>query len=47
MELELVEPDLYLEHDPGEGAAFAAAVARAAACFPAPLGQSDAEEDCS
>lgn len=31
MELELVEPDLYLEHDPGQGAAFAAAVARAPA----------------
>jgi glutathione synthase/RimK-type ligase-like ATP-grasp enzyme len=30
MELELVEPDLYLEHDPGRGAAFAAAVAGAA-----------------
>jgi hypothetical protein len=30
MELELVEPDLYLEHDPGRGDAFAAAVARAA-----------------
>lgn len=30
MELELVEPDLYLQHDPGRGAAFAAAVARAA-----------------
>jgi len=30
MELELVEPDLYLEHDPGGGRAFAAAVARAA-----------------
>lgn len=30
MELELVEPDLYLEHDPGQGAAFAEAVARAA-----------------
>ncbi len=31
MELELVEPDLYLEHDPGGGRAFAEAVARAAA----------------
>ncbi|HST36964.1 MAG TPA: hypothetical protein VLK25_10100 [Allosphingosinicella sp.] len=31
MELELVEPELYLEHDPGEGAAFTAAVVRAAA----------------
>jgi hypothetical protein len=31
MELELVEPDLYLQHDPGRGAAFAAAVARATA----------------
>ena len=31
MELELVEPDLYLEHDPGRGAAFALAAARAAA----------------
>lgn len=31
MELELVEPDLYLEHDPGEGRTFADAVARAAA----------------
>jgi hypothetical protein len=31
MELELVEPDLYLEHDPGGGALFAEAVARAAA----------------
>lgn len=30
MELELVEPELYLEHDPSEGAAFIAAVARAA-----------------
>jgi len=30
MELELVEPDLYLEYDPGAGAAFAAAVAQAA-----------------
>jgi hypothetical protein len=30
MELELVEPDLYLERDPRRGAAFAAAVARAA-----------------
>ena len=30
MELELVEPDLYLEHDPGGGALFAEAVARAA-----------------
>ena len=30
MELELVEPDLYLERDPGRGAAFADAVARAA-----------------
>jgi len=30
MELELVEPDLYLEHDPGHGDAFAATVARAA-----------------
>lgn len=30
MELELVEPDLYLEHDPGGGAMFAEAVARAA-----------------
>lgn len=47
MELELVEPDLYLERDPGQGAAFAAAVARAAACFRATLGQSDAEEDRS
>jgi glutathione synthase/RimK-type ligase-like ATP-grasp enzyme len=31
MELELVEPELYLEHDPGGGAAFVAAVKRAAA----------------
>ena len=31
MELELVEPDLYLEHDPGGGALFAEAVAGAAA----------------
>lgn len=31
MELELVEPDLYLEHDPAGGAAFAEAIARAAA----------------
>lgn len=31
MELELVEPDLYLQHDPGRGAAFAEAVTRAAA----------------
>lgn len=31
MELELVEPDLYVEHDPGTGAAFVAAVERAAA----------------
>lgn len=31
MELELVEPDLYLEHDRHGGAAFAEAVARAAA----------------
>jgi len=31
MELELVEPDLYLEHDPGGGAAFAQAVRVAAA----------------
>lgn len=30
MELELVEPDLYLQHDPGRGASFAEAVARAA-----------------
>ena len=30
MELELVEPDLYLEYDPGGGAAFAKAAARAA-----------------
>jgi glutathione synthase/RimK-type ligase-like ATP-grasp enzyme len=30
MELELVEPDLYLEHGPDSGAAFAAAVGRAA-----------------
>ncbi|HYI48099.1 MAG TPA: hypothetical protein VEX35_06495 [Allosphingosinicella sp.] len=30
MELELVEPDLYFQHDPGKGAAFADAVARAA-----------------
>lgn len=30
MELELVEPDLYFEHDPRRGAAFALAVARAA-----------------
>jgi hypothetical protein len=30
MELELVEPDLYFEHDPARGAAFAAAVAKAA-----------------
>ena len=30
MELELVEPDLYLQHDPGRGSAFAGAVARAA-----------------
>jgi glutathione synthase/RimK-type ligase-like ATP-grasp enzyme len=30
MELELVEPDLYLEHDPGGGAAFAEAVRAAA-----------------
>lgn len=30
MELELVEPDLYFEHDPTRGTAFAAAVARAA-----------------
>lgn len=30
IELELVEPELYLEHDPGEGAAFIAAVQRAA-----------------
>jgi hypothetical protein len=30
MELELVEPDLYLEYDPGAGTAFAAAVAQAA-----------------
>ena len=30
MELELVEPDLYLQHDPGGGAAFADAVRRAA-----------------
>ena len=32
MELELVEPDLYLEYDPGAGPAFAAAVAHAARC---------------
>lgn len=31
MELELVEPDLYLEHDPAGGAAFARAVKAAAA----------------
>ena len=31
MELELVEPDLYLQHDPGRGAAFAEAVMEAAA----------------
>lgn len=31
MELELVEPDLYLEHDSGDGRSFAEAVARAAA----------------
>lgn len=31
MELELVEPDLYLQHDPGRGAAFAEAVMDAAA----------------
>ena len=31
MELELVEPDLYLERDPGRGAMFAEAVRRAAA----------------
>lgn len=30
MELELVEPDLYLEYDPGGGTVFAAAVARSA-----------------
>ncbi|MEA3046728.1 MAG: hypothetical protein QOJ53_1060, partial [Sphingomonadales bacterium] len=30
MELELVEPDLYLEHDPAGGAAFAEAVIGAA-----------------
>jgi hypothetical protein len=30
MELELVEPDLYFQHDPAKGAAFAEAVARAA-----------------
>jgi hypothetical protein len=30
MELELVEPDLYFEHDPARGAAFAAAVAATA-----------------
>lgn len=30
MELELVEPDLYLEHDPGDGGAFVAAIRRAA-----------------
>ncbi len=30
MELELIEPDLYLEQDPGAGAAFAAVVLRAA-----------------
>ena len=30
MELELVEPDLYFQHDPRGGAAFAEAVLRAA-----------------
>jgi hypothetical protein len=30
MELELVEPDLYLEHDPAHGEAFVSAIARAA-----------------
>ncbi len=30
MELELVEPDLYLEHDPNGGAAFVQAVKAAA-----------------
>jgi len=34
MELELVEPDLYLEHDPGGGRAFAEAVAQAVAIAP-------------
>ena len=29
MELEVIEPDLYLEHAPDQGAAFAAAMVRA------------------
>jgi glutathione synthase/RimK-type ligase-like ATP-grasp enzyme len=38
MELELVEPDLYFQHDPQGGAAFAEAVARAAS-LPSPAAE--------